>query len=43
MSIMITIMVMIQDEEGDVEEVIVDEIDDDEDVEEAESSKEAQT
>ena len=36
-------MVMIQDEEGDVEEVIVDEIDDDKDAEEAESSKEAQT
>ena len=36
-------MLMIHDVEDDVEEVIVDEIDDDKDAEEAESSKEAQT
>ena len=36
-------MMSIHDEEDDVEEVIVDEIDDDKDAEEAESSKEAKT
>ena len=41
MSIIITIMLMIHDVEDDVEEVRVDENDDD--AEEAESSKEAQT
>ena len=43
MSIIITIMMSIHDEEDDVEEVRVDENDDEEDVEGAESSKEAQT